>query len=966
MNQRHYRPTRVALTLAAAILLLPVLVLLILEITVVTAAVIVSHASLPGGPSKFGLVIAVAVALLVLALAIVLGVGYLVANALFWFTLKQLRQNTLALIDLLSKQLAALSQAGAERSPYLRRAACIALARTHKALENDAEALKYLGSVRDDVFRSDPRADVPVLLEYGDTALRLGFWPAATDAFDAALSGASFLGDDELRLAAKLGFAKAHAMAGRCGSALELLRESETLKTAENGMLEAAWGYVYLEYGSLDEALRCLDEAERLYKEYSNDEELLRLLLMQGEAYSKLQKHSHALEACQKAAELAKRRGVASSEARALWGIAKSYQGLLVKIGKAQQRRAIPVRLAQALSRQWDSVVQSEPLAEGDGAERVSATLKRALNRRYDIETDEAARVVGTYGSWEATYRSFYLLYDLCRVRLRAAALECGITERATEGKEPAFLNKRFWSSFFTHGTAFEPVAEPPSPQLDSYHHDISEEHRLYTLARTLFPFDQSKANELMQRGIALIESRRSSIEDESIRLHHFAGVSPYYLQYIYQLMTCWRISSDATWMIRAFRICEHYRARQLLESLKGNINTWLEEEARQMVAELQAKLRPGECLIEFLLGDVESYVWLISAVTITAAVLPRRSVVESVCELVLGHCINKGYQIAASSADDRFTLERILVGKLPMLKDFEKVYVVPDGILAYCPFAYIVNSEPAGRHVQGKRMATAFLPAGAALEALRRRPAMRQNTIAIFADPVFSAEDDRLELSFLVGASKCGADSRQVKQSYGRLPNTTVEARRICEAAMNIDVRLFTGLNASRSTFFELDLTDVWCLHVATHCCGSGVEDRCKFLLSCVGANGQDLAGWVFDYEIESLAVSADLVVLSSCESATGPYREGEGMLGLARAFIQSGARCVVGALWKVPDDGTSELMGRFYELLLGDCGLSPAEALSSAQADIRRTPEWNEPYYWAGFAVLGDGFSGIQQSRP
>jgi CHAT domain-containing protein len=87
------------------------------------------------------------------------------------------------------------------------------------------------------------------------------------------------------------------------------------------------------------------------------------------------------------------------------------------------------------------------------------------------------------------------------------------------------------------------------------------------------------------------------------------------------------------------------------------------------------------------------------------------------------------------------------------------------------------------------------------------------------------------------------------------------------------------------------------------------------------------------------------DLAVLSACETGLGEVAGGEGVLGLVRAFHVAGARDVVASLWRVDDEATAALMGRFYHKLWAD-RLPPLEALRQAQLDVYRNPgrikEW------------------------
>lgn len=105
----------------------------------------------------------------------------------------------------------------------------------------------------------------------------------------------------------------------------------------------------------------------------------------------------------------------------------------------------------------------------------------------------------------------------------------------------------------------------------------------------------------------------------------------------------------------------------------------------------------------------------------------------------------------------------------------------------------------------------------------------------------------------------------------------------------------------------------------------------------------------------IASTPLSARLVVLSSCETASGRIVAGEGLAGLSTAFLAGGAHTVVAALWSVDDRATETLMREFYRVL--GTGRNASAALRMAQNRLRRDRQTRHPWYWAGFVLAGDG---------
>ena len=104
------------------------------------------------------------------------------------------------------------------------------------------------------------------------------------------------------------------------------------------------------------------------------------------------------------------------------------------------------------------------------------------------------------------------------------------------------------------------------------------------------------------------------------------------------------------------------------------------------------------------------------------------------------------------------------------------------------------------------------------------------------------------------------------------------------------------------------------------------------------------------------ALQLTAELVVLSACESGLGDVKRAEGTVGLQRALLAKGARSVLVSLWSVSDAATALLMQQFYSHWLDDPDRpSKAEALRRAQADVRARAEFKEPQYWAAFQLVG-----------
>jgi CHAT domain-containing protein len=143
--------------------------------------------------------------------------------------------------------------------------------------------------------------------------------------------------------------------------------------------------------------------------------------------------------------------------------------------------------------------------------------------------------------------------------------------------------------------------------------------------------------------------------------------------------------------------------------------------------------------------------------------------------------------------------------------------------------------------------------------------------------------------------------------------------------------------------------------IHLATY----GVLNKQNPLFSFVElAPGGTDDGRLEVHEVFGLSLAADLVVLSACQTglASGALTDvpaGDDWIGLARAFLSAGAARVLATLWPVQDRTTAALMERFYQEY--SVGTDPGRGLALAQRALLATPATANPYYWAGFEVVG-----------
>jgi CHAT domain-containing protein/tetratricopeptide (TPR) repeat protein len=253
---------------------------------------------------------------------------------------------------------------------------------------------------------------------------------------------------------------------------------------------------------------------------------------------------------------------------------------------------------------------------------------------------------------------------------------------------------------------------------------------------------------------------------------------------------------------------------------------------------------------------------------------------------------------------------------------------IVPHGVLAYLPFAALIDPE-SGRYLMAD-FGLVTMPSAAALAGLRSRGggAPGLSRAEIFApDPT-------------------------------RLPSTGVEARALGRQIRGAVVHL--GGRASEAATRAALGSDAL-VHLAAH----GEFNARNPMFSWIetagdgGGSGPTADGRLEVHEILGLTVRSPLVFLSGCETALGRtvqggFATGEDFATLARAFLFAGARNVVATLWRVDDQGAAAFALEYYRRLEVE---GPVGALTGAQRGLAAGGRFAAPFYWAGYTLAGGG---------
>jgi CHAT domain-containing protein len=398
-------------------------------------------------------------------------------------------------------------------------------------------------------------------------------------------------------------------------------------------------------------------------------------------------------------------------------------------------------------------------------------------------------------------------------------------------------------------------------------------------------------------------------------------------------------------------------------------------------VSEIQNKLLDERtALVEYLLGEKRSLVWVVTKGKVTSSVLPARKEVEDQVN---------AYRKLLSGRASTLTVHQSLIeinrlGAKLYSSIFQPIeaavvsnralIVVPDGGLDYLPFEALVSHS---RHTASgedrpsylaEKFAVVYGPSASALVALQvmnRETANPHKMLLAFGDPITTSSSPATPAALASQVSGPVSRTREVSVtedyaergfSLARLPYTRDEVLAISKLFPISQRDVYLGAEAREETVKSEKLDEYRYIHFASH----GFLDetrpgRSGILFSRAPDSAEN--GVLRVDEIMRLKMNADLVTLSACNTGLGKLVNGEGMLGLTRAFFYAGARNVAVSLWNVNDSVTATLMASFYRNL--NRGLPKAEAMRQAKLNLIRSPQstWRHPYFWAPFVIEGEG---------
>ncbi len=371
---------------------------------------------------------------------------------------------------------------------------------------------------------------------------------------------------------------------------------------------------------------------------------------------------------------------------------------------------------------------------------------------------------------------------------------------------------------------------------------------------------------------------------------------------------------------------------------------------------------RSNISLLVYHLSDSESFVLAIKDGNVELFKIKEKN--ESISKLI-EKLMSPFHNVSADSifsvtyhADIAHQLYKILLEPAENSIGLSKrIFIVPDDALFGLSFEMLLKNEPEKRvftpadapdyqsDLLIKKYSFSYAPSPYFLKEKTKKIPSNSNFL-IVANPIDS--------TFLKTSTNTVFDSLRLGV-MGPLPFAEAEAKQI--KAVVPQAIILHREEASEQNFKRIvPRMDV--LHLATHGIFDNRFDSFSGLFMALGSDTLN-DGLLLGYEISDMDLNSILVTLSACETGRGKTVAGEGVLGLPRLFLGSGAKTVLMTLWKVDDQFTSELMPAFYKNLF--CKkMIVADALSKAKLEIMKQPDnglhYEHPFFWAAFCLYGE----------
>ncbi|HEU4479187.1 MAG TPA: CHAT domain-containing protein [Pyrinomonadaceae bacterium] len=359
--------------------------------------------------------------------------------------------------------------------------------------------------------------------------------------------------------------------------------------------------------------------------------------------------------------------------------------------------------------------------------------------------------------------------------------------------------------------------------------------------------------------------------------------------------------------------------------------------------------------ILEYVVGEKDSYLFVITKAAgggkrVTLKVYPLGINAKMLAAQSVSFRQKVADRDLSVKTPGRQLYDKIVKPAETQLRGVNKLIIVPDGVLWDLPFQALYRGE---RGYLLENFAISYAPSLSVLREMRSKgstsasppSAGRGAELLAVGNPDMNVEE-------------MAKGSLLRDDDFVPLPGAEQEVNALGELYGRNRSKVLVGDKAAEEVI-KNEAERYRLLHFATHAI---LDDRnpmySRIILSRPKDKRQD--GMLEAWELMKLDLTAEMVVLSACQTARGRIGAGEGMIGMSWALFVAGSPSVVVSQWKVDSDRTMELMIEFHQNLVrrqrgSKQPTTKAEALRAAALKLLHG-KYNHPVYWAGFVLIGN----------
>jgi CHAT domain-containing protein len=440
---------------------------------------------------------------------------------------------------------------------------------------------------------------------------------------------------------------------------------------------------------------------------------------------------------------------------------------------------------------------------------------------------------------------------------------------------------------------------------------------------------EYQQAESWFQRSIATYHSQRSELRTDDARLPFSQNGHDLYMDYVAYLVRNHRTDE-------ALDVIDQGRAETLAEGLGfENKNA----PTRPHRISLTALARQSHAVIlVYAMSEQVSYLWAANGSKSGFYILPNRAAILGTVASHRRTLLAARDLVAEQHPAARDLYDMLVKPAEQLIYHGDRVFIVAGGInglnfetlLTPGKSSHYWIEDVTITHFASLRFLTSARQQRPLRLAAAHREQLHPGQLLVIGNPIYSG------------------------QQYTPLPNAAAEIKDVAGHFPDDARTVLTGMNASPDAYIRSNPARFDYIHFVSHATASRLVPLDSAVI--LSSHGTPESAKLYARDILSRPLHAQLVTISACQGSGVRVYAGEGLVGLAWAFLRAGSRNVIGALWDVSDASTPELMGHVYDGIAA--GNPPDVSLRSAKLEMLHSRGvFRKPLYWGAFQLYSSG---------